>query len=156
MRFFKRTPAKVKYSPMATEVLNTYLSLPEAHRPAIDLPSILQALDVKYGSDAEYHLFYNDGVVSYRSSVLQCRCVYDEEFGEYTLNTACRMPEYAELHRAILAVQFELSSRERALQVRAREDAVAGVADRDAIALATAALRSERDLVRAVNDEVFG
>jgi hypothetical protein len=138
---------KVERSKAAWHIINKFNELPEANRPPYDVYALVDALDTKHT------ISYVDGHFKNHSqwSVWTCNC--RRPVGQSD-KVRCPYRQYTETYEAIRAVQTELSRRERALEQKAKNDILEGLAPTLAqLEDFTTALKQEQQAIAQVTRE---
>lgn len=125
------------------DIYHAFYRLPEANRPKVDIYRVLADLDGAYGlSKVNNHHWRLSGN---HISNLACHCTNP--------NIPCeQMPEYRVLAKEIGGIQQEIDRRENRLRAMAKRDSLNNA--RSVMDGITLQLRSERELLNAVNKEL--
>lgn len=156
----KQKPVKPTRSRASQYLIDAFNELPEANRPAYDLPALLAALDETHGIEAVDNHFSNYS----KWGGWTCRCAANQNsalakdtcrFAKYTdFKNTCRFAKYTDLWQAIRDIETEVRSREAKIARRERDAVLEGLkpdlAQLDAL---TDALRVEKTIINEVTRE---
>lgn len=152
---------RASFSWAAAQVMDAFESLPEAHRPSMNVEAAVRALDTKHGVDSlNAHFRVWNSWSHYSSPSFECSCVYDPHddgrSGDRALADEClRYPEFAQLIQSVKDIKDALQRQEDAIADREHQMVLAGIeSDLNSISIITAALRAERDLINDVTKEI--
>lgn len=145
----------------ARQVMKSFLEIPEANRPIMDISAALKALDKKHDAgEVSRHFISLGGRYSYSGGyphyTWNCSCIYDDYNSSFIAEKCDYFPEYREMHDSILGVSQALREQQAAIEAREHQMMLAGMEnDLRAVEEITNAFRNEREIITSTTKEII-